>query len=313
MINNIISGRDKKLLRYRFDDVPLCNMCGRKSTDNKVLGLRLNCSQGLSPNSKTGVAVTVVRCKGCGLIYSSPLPVPFNIQDHYGIPAEDYWVPEYFIVNHAYFKNEIDKAKELLGFRHGMRALDIGAGIGKCMVALASAGFDVEGIEPSEKFREKAIEIMGIDQNKLKLGMIEQLDYPLGSFDFITFGAVLEHLYDPDKAINKALPWLKKDGVLQIEVPSSDWLIAKLVNKFYRLVGSNYVTNLSPMHEPYHLYEFTIDSFFKNAERNRYEIAYYEYRVCSLFHIPKLFHSVVKWYMDRTNKGMQLTVWLRKK
>lgn len=103
----------KKLLRYRFDEVPLCNMCRRESTKNKVLGLRLNSSQGLSPNSKTGVAVSVVRCLGCGLIYSSPLPVPFTIQDHYGIPADDYWIPEYFVENKSYFINEIDKTKEL--------------------------------------------------------------------------------------------------------------------------------------------------------------------------------------------------------
>jgi len=303
----------KEPLRYRFEDVPSCNMCGRESSKNKVLGLRLNCSHGLMPKSKTGVAVTVVSCNGCGLIYSLPLPVPFDLQDHYGIPADDYWVPEYFVINPEYFMDEINKAKELLQFRSGMKALDIGAGLGKCMIALSSAGFDVEGFEPSVTFREKALEKMGIDPNKLKFGMIEEMDYSPGSFDFITFGAVLEHLYNPDEAIRKALSWLRKDGVIQIEVPSSDWLIARLLNAYYRLTGNSYVTNISPMHSPFHLYAFTLDSFMKNAERSGYEVAYYEYSVCDLFHIPKLFHPFFRWYMDKTRKGMQLTVWLRKK
>ena len=32
---------------------------------------------------------------------------------------------------------------------------------------------------------------MNIDENRLKLGMMEEIDYPDETFDFITFGAVL--------------------------------------------------------------------------------------------------------------------------
>lgn len=205
------------------------------------------------------------------------------------------------------------KSIKLRNYRSGMTALDLGAGIGKSMVALSTAGFEVEGFEPSEIFREKAIERMGVNAKKLKLGVIEDIDYPSENFDFITFGAVLEHLYDPNQAILKALSWLKKDGVIHIEVPSSDWLLAAIINKIYRLMGSNYVTNLSPMHEPFHLYEFILDSFEKNAELNDYIVAYHEYYVCRLYHIPKLFHPILKWYMAKTDKGMQLAIWLKRK
>ncbi len=77
----------------------------------------------------------------------------------------------------------------MIDFHSGMRVLDIGAGIGKCMLVLASAGFDVEGFEPSVTLREKAIEVMGVSSDKLKLSMIEDVECPSEFFDFITFGA----------------------------------------------------------------------------------------------------------------------------
>lgn len=298
--------------KYNFVQVCACNMCGSSIQESSVIGLRLNCSQGLRPTLKEGIAVTVRRCKRCNLIYPSPFPIPFNVQDHYGVPPDEYWVESYFCNDSNYFVREIKKAKNIINFVPGMKALDIGAGLGKCMIALALAGFEVEGFEPSISFREKAIEKMGIRADKLKLGLIEEMEFPTGSFDFITFGAVLEHLYDPSEAIAKALKWLKEDGVIQVEVPSSDWLISKLVNIFYKITGTNFVTNISPMHEPYHLYEFTLQSFIENGKVNNYKVASFDYTICSLVHIPRILHPLFRWYMHKTNTGMQLTVWLKR-
>ena len=60
---------------------------------------------------------------------------------------------------------------------------------------------------------------MGINSERLNLGMAEEVEYPNDFFDFITFGAVLEHLYNPAESIERALQWLKPGGVMQIEVP----------------------------------------------------------------------------------------------
>jgi ubiquinone/menaquinone biosynthesis C-methylase UbiE len=287
-------------------------MCNQSSVHNKIIGLRLNRSQGLQPLKAPGLATTIIKCSQCGLIYSNPLPIPLNIEDHYGIPPEEYWTPDAFKLEPSYFSGEITQAKELLHFYPGMKALDIGAGLGKCMLAMSNAGFDVEGFEPSSTFRNKAIESMGLHPNKLKLGKIEDVEYPQNHFDFITFGAVLEHLEDPDASIRKALGWLKEGGIIHIEVPSSDWLIAKLINLVYRLLGTKFVTNLSPMHGPFHLYEFSLKSFDENAKKNGYEIAHYQYYVCRQPHVPKSIQPLLGWYMKKYNKGMQLKVWLRK-
>lgn len=302
----------KKQLRYFFNSIENCNMCGSSAQDAKILGKRLNRSQGRDPKNKTGLTTTIVKCNNCGLIYPNPQPVPFDLQDHYGVPPEDYWKPSYFAVDENYFKNEIEQLKKLIDLKPGMRSLDIGAGLGKAMIALEKAGFDVYGFEPSQQFYERAISKMNIDSKKLQLGMIENIEYPETYFDFISFGAVLEHLYDPSHSIQKALKWLKPNGIIHIEIPSSDWLINKIVNLFYKLKLSDYVANISPMHDPYHLYEFGLTSFKEHAKQNGYEIAFYEYYVCQTY-MPKIADFFLKPYMKGTNTGMQLCVWLRKK
>jgi hypothetical protein len=219
-----------KQFKDKFNYIDKCNMCNSPISNHKVLGKRLNQSQGKSPKNKTGIAVTVCQCTNCGLIYSNPQPIPFNIQDHYGIPPEDYWKKEYFTIGKGYVAGSTLKAKRLIDFKEGMKSLDIGAGLGKTMTVLANAGFDSYGLEPSQPFYEKIIERTGIDSDKLKLGGIEDVEYAENYFDFITFGAVLEHLYDPSDSIIKALRWLKPNGVLHIELTSYKWLINKISN-----------------------------------------------------------------------------------
>lgn len=138
-------------LRYYFDFIDKCNMCGSSTDKHKILGKRLNQSQGKNPEKKIGITTTIVKCTNCGLIYSNPQPVPVDLQDHYGVPPENYWREEYFAINDNYFKVEIERLKSLIDFKNGMKSLDIGAGLGKAMLALSNAGFDAYGFEQSQR------------------------------------------------------------------------------------------------------------------------------------------------------------------
>ncbi|MBK9149134.1 MAG: class I SAM-dependent methyltransferase [Flavobacteriales bacterium] len=297
--------------RYRFFAVERCNMCGSPASRHRVMGKRLDRPQGVFPRKRIGVCTTVMKCRDCGLIFSNPQPVPFDLQDHYGVPPESYWREEYFTVSEAYFQEEIAEAKRLIGFLPGMRALDIGAGLGKAMIAMEKAGFEAHGFEPSGPFHERAISRMGLSAERLKLGSIEGVDYPEGRFHFITFGAVLEHLYDPSAAIAKALRWLAPGGIMHIEVPSSRWLVGRLINAAYRVQGLDYVGNISPMHRPFHLYEFGLTSFGRNGAHNGYAVAHHAYAVCPTY-MPALVDPLLRLAMHLTGTGMQLMVWLRR-
>jgi len=287
-------------------------MCGDLTHKHKILGQRLNQSQGFNPKKKIGISVSILKCSNCNLIYSNPQPIPFDIQDHYGTPPEEYWKKEYFDWNKEYFNIEITTAKKLLDFEIKMKALDIGAGLGKAMLSMENADFDVYGLEPSIPFYERAISKMGIKDSQLKLGAIEELEYEKNYFDFVTFGAVFEHLYEPSKCLEKELNWLKPNGIIHIEVPSSRWLMPKFMNFYFKLVGTNYVTNLSPMHSPYHLHEFDLKSFKELSKKLNFTIEEHRYDVCSIYFIPKIFHPILQLYMKATNKGMQLTVYIKK-
>jgi SAM-dependent methyltransferase len=191
--------------------------------------------------------------------------------------------------------------------------LDVGAGLGKAMKAMSSAGFDTYGFEPSAAFRAAAIKRSGIDEGRLALAAVEDAAYPEGYFDFISFGAVLEHLHSPSAALERALGWLKPGGIIQAEVPSSRWLIARLVNRYYRLRGTDFVTNISPMHVPFHLYEFGLASFEKHGCRTGYEVAEHRFMVCSIPHVPGALQAPLRWWMNLTDTGMQLSVYLKKR
>jgi SAM-dependent methyltransferase len=298
---------------YYFEKAAHCEMCGDPVSGHKVLGLRLNQSVGMHPKKRTGIAVSVMKCRNCSLIYAQPMPVPFDFHDHYGTPPEEYWKESYFKPQPGYFSKQIGVARKLLGQQEGLTALDIGAGLGKCMIALKEAGFDAWGLEPSKPFYERAISKMGIPTERLKLGMVEEIDYPDASFDFITFGAVLEHLYHPAANIEKAMRWLKPNGIIHIEVPSSNHFIGKIFNLYYRLRGTNYVTNLSPMHVPFHMYEFGLDSFHQLGGRLQFKIEQHYIDVCDIMFLPRFTHPLLRKYMEMTRSGMQLTVYLRKK
>lgn len=255
-----------------------------------------------------------MKCNQCKLIYASPLPIPADIQDHYGVCPDRYWDRAYFDVDNDYFEDQL----EILGrlSRNSapadrLKALDIGAGLGKCMRALSDAGFDAYGIEASETFYETAIGSYGISAAKLRRARLEETEFELDFFAFITFGAVLEHLQDPSSAIARALRWLKPGGLIHAEVPSSSWLVSKLVNLFYKATAADFVANLSPMHTPYHLYEFGLSSFESNGQQNGYTVAHHRFHVCQTY-MPSIVDSILKRIMKATNTGMQLEVWLRK-
>lgn len=283
-------------MKYAFRPVVECDMCG--STRFRLLGLRMNGRQGLRPKAAEGIAVSVKRCEDCGLIFADPQPVPEKLSDHYGIPPEEYWTTAQREPSPDYMSGEIATAKRLLDFRPGMTALDIGAGLGKAMRALAEAGFETWGLEPSEPFFQRA------NLDRLRMASVEEAVFEPESFDFITFGAVLEHLYSPRQALDRAMGWLKPGGIIHAEVPSADYLVSKISNAYFRLRGTNFVTNLSPMHPPFHLFEFTPKSF------KRYKIAELHHLVCGVVNLPKVLHPPLNWWMGRTNTGMEIAVYL---
>jgi 2-polyprenyl-3-methyl-5-hydroxy-6-metoxy-1,4-benzoquinol methylase len=215
-------------LKYTFKFFDHCNMCNADKSKQNVMGRRLNTSQGYRPKNKIGISTTIMQCQSCKLIYSNPLPIPNDIQDHYGVLPESYWVESYFTVDPEHLKGLIVKLKSQLDFNSKLKSLDIGAGIGKGMIALKSAGFDAFGIEPSEQFYDRAIHKMGVSEDKLQCVMIENANFDENQFDIILLMDVIEHLYHPNELMQICNKILKKDGLLVILTGDINAINAKL-------------------------------------------------------------------------------------
>jgi ubiquinone/menaquinone biosynthesis C-methylase UbiE len=81
--------------------------------------------------------------------------------------------------------------------------LDVGAGTGRAMQALAEAFPEarVEGIEPVAELREQALRIHGIDASRLREGNALYLPFSDGSFDWVVETGVLHHIRDWKRAV----------------------------------------------------------------------------------------------------------------
>lgn len=296
---------------YEFHRVEHCAMCG--STAFKTLGRRLDRHQGIRPVKLAGALTTIQRCRDCGLVFSNPMPIPLDLGAHYDVPVDDYWQERVGTAGANYFRGPIARFRELWsGNGDGApTALDIGAGMGKAMTSLANAGFEAYGVEPSPSFREFAIERAGLAPERIKLASVEDADLPDASFDFVTFGAVLEHLPQPAEALRNALRWARPGGLVYIQVPASNWLMARLVDTAYRMQGLDYTCHLSPLHPPYHLYEFTAESFEAFASQVGCQVASHRMLVAETY-APRRLDRVLKRIMATTDTGMLIEVWLRK-
>lgn len=115
---------------YKFYTVRTCNMCGSNSINHKVIAQRLNKSTAMKPKRKHGISVMVLKYRKCGLIFSDPMPVPNDIQNHYSPPPETYWKTELFERDENYFSKEINELKKPMTITNSMKALDIDAVLG---------------------------------------------------------------------------------------------------------------------------------------------------------------------------------------
>jgi 2-polyprenyl-3-methyl-5-hydroxy-6-metoxy-1,4-benzoquinol methylase len=296
---------------YRFQPVLACDMCGASDRAFVVMGRRLNRSQGPWPRARTGITTSVCRCRRCGLVFANPQPVPSSVNAHYDVAPEQYLNYQHLDVDDDHFSQELAWLERLTPITPGMRSLDVGAGVGMSMTVMARRGFETHGLEPSPAFHRYALEKTGISSDRLALASVETADYPTEYFDFINFRAVLEHFYSPAASLARAARWLKPGGLMFAEIPSARWLVSRLANLFYRLTGTDYVCNISPMHAPFHLYEFTVTSFELHGASAGYAVADHRYMVCDTY-MPAVLRPLAERYMDATGTGMQLCVWLRK-
>ena len=102
------------------------------------------------------------------------------------------------------------------GGRPPGRLLDVGAGRGRFVAQARAAGWDADGIEPSQRGVAGA-RALGVELQRAGIG--DAVVAP-ASLDAITLWHVLEHLDDPGGALARIAGWLRPGGLLVVGVPN---------------------------------------------------------------------------------------------
>jgi SAM-dependent methyltransferase len=148
----------------------------------------------------------------------------------------------------------------------GARILDVGCGAGALCAALRAAGASyLAGVELEPRAAAAAREVV----DALVEGSI--LDCPLpfaqGEFDCLVFADVLEHLPDPDKALERCLPYLAQGGRVVVSVPNMRFYLVLL-----RLIADRWAYADSGVRDRTHLRIFTRRSLTAMLARHGLQI-----------------------------------------
>ena len=191
----------------------------------------------------------VWQCSSCTFRFTQNIPTEEEIGAWYESP--DYVSHTdtkqgminrlYHAVRNHTLKSKRQLVKNLTGLKHG-NLLDVGAGTGAFANKMRQAGWQVTGLEPDKKAREKAAELYSLDLQKLqKLHSLEK-----GSFDAITLWHVLEHVHDLHRYLETFHTLLKSTGRLVIAVPN-----------YTSYDGQHYGREWAAYDVPRHLYHFS--------------------------------------------------------
>ena len=209
---------------------------------------------------------TVHRCCTCGLGFLDPRPSESEIEDLYrsdyfserydgGIDPES---PQY----QKRLSGEQHRTKFIKSIKRSGYLLDIGCGYGYFLDASRRKGYKVHGLDVSEWAARYAVEKLDLS---ITIGKIGDVHLPHHNFDIITMWHSLEHTPDPHMALQRAKSWLKKDGILVIDVPNYEGTDARKI--WHKWDGWSL---------PYHYWHFTYKSLKKLLDQHGFTIIKYK-------------------------------------
>jgi SAM-dependent methyltransferase len=164
----------------------------------------------------------LLRCESCGTAVTAGAP-----------PAPEAYESGQYALARPRFSRAVDGVQRLLthqpvrflrrgGLRPGARVLDVGAGPGRLVSTLNSAGYDAHGIEPS---RRSVALARGAGRDIDQRSIFEHSDSDL---DAAVLWHVLEHLDDAPAALARVRTWLRPGGLLLVGVPNAASLQAEI-------------------------------------------------------------------------------------
>lgn len=187
----------------------------------------------------------LVRCMGCGLVFTSP---------RYSAEAlAELYAGAYYQGAHGYYQSQLTPpssadlalARTIAKTSHkrGGKSVDIGCGTGRMVEALGAAGFRAAGVEPN-KMAAEAGRSLGRNISEADLSALDS-----GAYDCVTAFHVLEHASSPRAFLEECRRILSPRGLLVVEVPNYGSSVARRQGALWQ-----------PLYPDTHLYQFTPDT-----------------------------------------------------
>jgi SAM-dependent methyltransferase len=200
----------------------------------------------------------MVRCPSCEFIYLNPRPTKESLlyfYQHYlpeGGPSIQTWRKMMLPV----FKRA---ANLIQRYEEKGRLLDVGAGFGFFLSEMKSRGWEVAGVEISQKAIEYARDVLGLTFHR---GPLEKVGFPEHHFDVVTGFYVIEHLSHPMTFLMECYRILKNGGLLLLRYPHTTPI--KNLLRFFRIENRLYDL-------PAHLCDFSPEMIEKCLNRVGFE------------------------------------------
>ncbi|MCC7207904.1 MAG: class I SAM-dependent methyltransferase [Anaerolineae bacterium] len=197
---------------------------------------------------------TVVRCRSCGLMRTSPRPTREDIAQYYPAdygPFQTTQIKTQSSAGEAHAPALWKRAaKSLVQFNTTRvpptkpgRMLEIGCASGRYMDEMAQLGWQVEGIEPDPRAASKAMAL----GHPVFIGQLESAPDPAEPFDMIVGWMVLEHVHDPALVLMKLALWLRPGGWFVFSVPNAASLERRLFgDAWYALQVPTHLFHYTP-------------------------------------------------------------------
>jgi SAM-dependent methyltransferase len=275
-----------------------CNLCGKDHY--KVVFRSTQPNKGMQEylitEATTPFPERIVKCLGCGLIYTNPRQDPKELLSSY-----------VDMVDEGYVAEEVGRRtsariilKRLKKLKKRGRILDIGCATGFLLDEARIQGWEVHGVEPSKWCTAYAKQNFSID---IIRGLLKEAGFQKKFFDAVVLQDTVEHLASPKETLIEIRQILKPDGILCVSTPNIGSLVSRILKG--RWWGINQA----------HLFYFTRKTLYKMLDAagfsplkcvshpRTFSFRYWVYRFSNY---NKFIYTILKFLADKTFLGKRL-------
>ncbi len=195
----------------------------------------------------TGDRFVIARCGACGFTVTTPQPRPeamgrYYPAGYYGSAGGKRFPKVMERLQDALYGHRAETVQKLNRGRPG-RVLDVGCGRGLLLEQFRRRGWEGQGTELSEQAAAYPRDVLKLP---VRIGTLDNLEFPAGHFDAVVMWHVLEHVSDPRVALAAVARVLKPGGIFMVGVPNFGGLEARSCrDKWFHLDAPRHLTHFT--------------------------------------------------------------------